>query len=111
MNYSNPRKFAEIDNWPYGTHRVRARFEIEESHGNKERAVRTTENPGGGWNNPKKRTYARKARIVDGDDGRIYIVELTEYGHISVQRGDMKYNFERIHMENPRFWAMLKLFD
>ena len=102
--YTNPRMSASIDNWPSGKHRVMAIFEIERSKRG-ERAVRTTTGA------PKKLTYAAKARIVDGSDGRTYIAELSMYGHISVMRGDMKYEHETVYAGDSRYPAMLKLFD
>ena len=102
--YSNPRMSATIDNWPSGSQRVPARFEIEANPKRGERGVRTTTGA------PKKLTFATKARIVDGDDGRTYIAELTMYGHISIMRGDFKYQQETIHPEDVRYPAALALF-
>jgi len=42
MNYSNPRLKAIIENWPNGSRRVTATFEIEHDPKRGERAVRTT---------------------------------------------------------------------
>ncbi len=67
MSYSNPRTSAVIPDWPSGSQRVTATFSIEAHPKRGERGVRTTTGA------PKTLTYARKARIVDGDDGRIYI--------------------------------------
>lgn len=102
--YSNPRMSANIDNWPNGKHRVVAIFSIEQTSRG-ERAVRVTTGA------PKKLTYAVKARIVDGDDGRTYIAELTQYGHVSIMRGDMKFQEESIHSDSPRYQAALALFQ
>jgi len=102
--YSNPRLHAEIANWPHGSKRVTAIFDIETGKGG-ERAVRTTTGA------PKKLTYARKVRIVDGDDGRTYIAQLTMYGFVSVMRGDMKYQHESIHPTDPNYNAAMALFD
>ena len=70
--YSNPRMSAIIENWPSGGKHVTAKFSIEIREGKGERAVRFTTGAG------KVLTFARKARIVDGDDGRTYIVGLCE---------------------------------
>jgi hypothetical protein len=104
MTYSNPRMSAVIPEWPSGTKRVTAKFEIERNAKRGERAVRTTDGA------PKKLTYAVKARIVDGDDGRTYIAELSIYGHVSIMRGDMKFEHETIWPDNPRYAAALELF-
>lgn len=103
LTYSNPRMSAVIENWPSGSKRVTARFEIEQSKKG-ERAVRMTDGA------PKKLTYAKMARIVDGSDGRTYIAEYTEYGFISIMRGDMKFQHETIHQNNPRYAEILELF-
>lgn len=102
--YSNPRMEATIQNWPCGSKRVTARFEIEQDAKRGERAVRTTDGA------PKKLTYAKMARIVDGSDGRTYIAEYTLYGLISIMRGDMKYSQESIFERDPRYAMALELF-
>ena len=102
--YSNPRMSATIENWPSGSKRVTARFEIEQDAKRGERATRTTTGA------PKKLTYARLARIVDGSDGRTYIAEFTMYGHISIMRGDMKFTQETLFERDPRYSMALELF-
>lgn len=104
LTYSNPRIKADIENWPHGKQRVTARFEIERVPGKGERATRTTTGA------TKKLTYARKARIVDGSDGRTYIAELTIYRHITIMRGDMKYSHESIFENDARYPDLLTLF-
>lgn len=103
MKYSNPRMIATIENWPSGSKRVTARFIIEKTPRG-ERAVRVTDGA------PKKLTFAKLARIVDGDDGRTYIAELTVYGHISIMRGDMKFQHESIFERDPGYADALELF-
>lgn len=104
LTYSNPRMRATIENWPSGSKRVTAQFEIEQDPKRGERAVRTT------TGDPKKLTYAKMARIVDGSDGRTYIAEFTIYGHVTIMRGDMKYSHETIHPTEPRYPEVLELF-
>lgn len=103
LKYSNPRMTATFDNWPSGSKRVTARFEIEQAPKG-ERAVRTT------TGEPKKLTYAKLARIVDGSDGRTYIAEYSIYGHITFMRGDMKFEQETIHPNDPRYAEVLEIF-
>lgn len=111
-SYSNPRRHAEIDNWPMGgSKRGIAIFDIEAKPGRGERGVRVTRDPAGRAGAPKLLTFARKARIVDGDDGRTYIAELTIYGFISIMRGDMKYIHESVNADDPRHEAMVRLFE
>lgn len=103
MTYSNPRLAATIPDWPSGSKRVTAKFEIEQTPKG-ERAIRTTTGA------PKKLTYAKMARIVDGDDGLTYIAEFTDYGFISIMRGDMKIQHEAIFQRDPRYPEVLEVF-
>ena len=104
--YSNPRLRAEIADWPLGRDkRGLAVFSIEAKPGKGERAVRVTTGA------PKALTFARKARIVDGDDGRTYIAELSVYGHVNIMKGDMKYQHETIHAGDPRHAEAMALFQ
>ena len=107
MKYSNPRMRAEIRNWPSGSKRVMAVFEIEQNSKG-ERACRTTTGA------TKKSGYAQKARIVDGDDGRTYIAELHPEpydGLINIVEGTMKFSKERIRKKDERFQELRKLFE
>lgn len=103
LRYSNPRMSATIQDWPSGSKRVTARFEIEQTKRG-ERAVRTT------TGEPKKLTFAKLARIVDGSDGRTYIAMYTEYDSVLVMRGDMKFQHEYISSGNPRYAEVLEIF-
>jgi hypothetical protein len=105
IEYTNPRMSATIENWPSGSKRVTAVFEIEQHPKRGERATRTTTGA------TKKLTFARKVRIVDGSDGKTYIAELTMYGHISIMRSDMKFSHESIHPEDPRYPDARALFN
>lgn len=104
MIYSNPRMSATIENWPSGSKRVTAQFSIESDPKRGERAVRVTTGA------PKKLTFARKMRIVDGDDGRTYIATLSSYGHVTIFQSNMQYNQETIHHGDPRHSELLSLF-
>lgn len=76
--YSNPRTYAEFDDWPCGSGRMRCRcvFVVRSSaRGN--RIERTTFRTDGTPNSPKRGTYCTTARVVDGSDGRIYVLERT----------------------------------
>lgn len=111
MNYSNPRIECTVNDWPYGSHRVKAHFYIE-SGPKGERAVRVTDNPKGGQNKPKKLTYAMKMRIVDGDDGKTYIAEYSQYGFITIMQSNMQFQQETIWPgKDDRFPELIKLFE
>lgn len=103
LTYSNPRMQATIENWPSGSKRVTAHFEIEQTPKG-ERAWRST------TGNPKKLTYAKMMRIVDGSDGHTYIAEYTIYGHITIMRGIMMFYQETIYQKDPRYAMALELF-
>ena len=105
MKYSNPRMRAVIENWPSSFNkRVTATFTIEQHPKRGERAVRVTDGK------PKALTFAKMARIVDGDDGRTYIAELTAYGFVSIMKGDMKLEHETIFDRDPGYADALELF-
>jgi len=107
---SNPRMEVIIEDWPIGRQRCKAWFAVE-SGPRGERVSRRTENKTRtGWNAPKHTTYATRARIVDGDDGRTYIVK--DIGsHISVMRGDMKFSAGSVWPDDPQYADVLSLFD
>ena len=103
MNYSNPRMELTVTDWPSGRFQTTAIFRVETDPKRGQRVVRTTVDPKTGKPcAPKVTTYARQARIVDGDDGHTYIIELAMYGHISVMRGDMKISQEAV-FETPEY--------
>lgn len=102
--YTNPRLHAVVENWPHGGKRVTATFSIEVNPKLGERAVRVTTGA------PRKLTYAVKARIVDGDDGKIYIAELSRYNHITIMRGSMDYIHETVLTANQRHTELRALF-
>jgi hypothetical protein len=102
--YSNPRTEATVEDWPSGKRRVTAVFTVERHPKRGERAVRTT------TGRPRALNYAPKVRIVDGDDGRIYIAHLTNYGHISIMRGTMDYGHDTVFEHEPRYAELAALF-
>jgi hypothetical protein len=111
LTYSNPRMNVVIEDWPSGSLRTKATFSIEQNKRG-ERAVRVTVNPKTGrLNAPKSMTYATKARFVDGSDGRLYIIELSQFKHISVMKGTFDYSQETIYERDPRYAAVLALFE
>jgi hypothetical protein len=103
-NYSNPRIEAIIENWPMGfTRKVTAKFFIEVNNKG-ERAVRETVGVA------KKLTYAKKMRIVDGDDGKTYIAALSYYNSITIFQGNMKFHHESFFPDNEKYQELIKLF-
>lgn len=92
LSYSNPRMSAVIENWPMGgSKRGTCTFGVEVVAKKGERATRQTTGA------IKKKTFARKVRIVDGSDGRTYILELSPMSDcISVGSSDMQHDVETI---------------
>lgn len=110
--YSNPRKSLVVEDWPSGSLRTKATFFVEAKDKKGERAVRVIINPKTGRENaPKALTYANRVVFADGDDGRLYVLELTNYGHISIMKGTFDYTHESIFEDDPRYAAVRVLFD
>jgi hypothetical protein len=110
--YTNPRMTVTIDGWPYGRDlRTTATFTIEQHPTRGERGTGTTVDPKNGRiSKPKTLTYASKARIVDGEDGRTYILELTaSRTHLRVMMSDMQHQLEAIFPDDPRYTDLVAL--
>lgn len=112
MQYSNPRTHAVIEDWPFGQYRTTATFYIETHPKRGERGVRVTRDPKTGRNNkPKALTFARQARIVDGADGKTYILETHHHGDgVSVMQSNMQFQHEVLYPGNPDYDAARALF-
>ena len=102
--YVNPRMAAVIKDWPSGGKRVTATFFVETDPKRGQRAVRITTGA------PKKLTFAKQVRIVEGPDGKTYIAELTEFGHVTIMQSNMKYLHETVFVDDKRYPAALALF-
>ena len=112
MHYSNPRTESTIENWPTGRSTMTAIFSIETHPKRGQRAVRITHHPiTGRPAAPKKLTFARQARIVDGDDGRTYILELSMCGSIHIMKGDMQYSHEHVMVGDARYADLMAMFE
>ena len=105
---SNPRRDAVLGDWPSGRVRVNCRFWIESDPKRGERVCRQIEDKNGRFCKPKRKTYCTRACIVDGDDGRTYLLEQARFGFITIASHDMKYDVETIHEDdNPSYYAEL----
>ncbi len=83
--FSNPRLRAEIQDYPLGgSKRGLCVFEAKSNLKTGWRVGRTTTGA------TKWDTYARLVAIVDGDDGRTYILKATNYGFISIAGSDFR---------------------
>ncbi len=105
MTYSNPRTEAIFTDWPFGRSlRCQCTFKVE-STPRGERVSRTTIDPRNGRvSAPKRTTYGRRMRIVDGDDGRTYILEAVHiYDWLQLWQSNLQYQHEMIRPDDPRF--------
>lgn len=111
--YSNPRMKAVIQDWPSGAHRTTATFEVETHPTRGQRGTRTTIDPRTGRPGAAKvLTYAKRFRIVDGDDGRTYLIaDNGSFGFFTVVRSDMKIHDETIWPKDSRYVDIAALFE
>ncbi len=113
MKYSNSRLKAKIEDWPSGSYRTVAQFEIETHSTRGQRAKRRTLNPKTGkWSAWKLTTFYKRARICDGDDGRTYILRDWNWS-VNVLKANMQYEAENVieSRQPERFKELQALFD
>lgn len=108
--FSNPRKSAVFADWPIGgNNRGECRFTVE-ANAKGERTMRVTTDKHGRWCKPKYLKYGQKQVIVDGDDGKTYILSFNELGFISIYRHDfMSAQPSSIFNDDSEFAATLDL--
>jgi len=91
IRFTNPRLEATFDDWPMGgTKRGSCTFTVEHNAKRGWRFVRqTTFN--GRTAKPKTATYGGKAAIVDGEDGRTYLIQFAgQFDFIKISAHDFK---------------------
>lgn len=95
LTFTNPRLHAEFTDWPLGgSKRGACTFNIEHNPKRGYRLTRTT------FGKPKVGTYSGPAAIVDGDDGRTYVLQVAAgYGFIKVTKSDF-YDNETVFQED-----------
>lgn len=108
LTYSNARAVAEFADWPHGRNeRTRCTFRVERVKGRGERVSRVTVDPRTGREaKPKVTTAGLRAAIVDGSDGKTYVVTLTIYGGLSVMRGTLDVSQESVFPGDDRYPAL-----
>lgn len=90
MKFSNPRLVAEFPDWPIGgNNRGMCKFFVENGGKKGVRVVRQTQDKHGNWCKPKANVYGLAAAIVDGNDGKTYILQTSVYG-LTVYTHDFK---------------------
>lgn len=115
--FINPRAFAEIPNYPIGgSRRATAIFGTDRHATRGIRIYRTT------TGKPKFTTYCHRACIMDGDNGRTYILMMSDpaYGcPITIKSADMKHDARDdeiggphyVPHDNPEYAALSALLD
>lgn len=89
IKFNNPRLNAEFSDWPIGGQsRGQCKFTVETHIKRGQRVSRTTTDKFGRWHKPKYSVYGIQTIIVDGSDGRTYILQRTIYNSITVMRHD-----------------------
>jgi hypothetical protein len=110
IKYTNPRREATIEDWPWGSkERTSARFFVE-SNKRGERIGRVLVDPRTRREcKPKFGVYHKQAVICDGSDGRTYALGYFDGRGVLVMCGDMKYQKEYIWKDagntTPERWA------
>lgn len=91
LPFTNPRTVAEFDDWPIGGDlRGFCRFEVQTDPKRGQRVSRVTRDKNGRLCKPKYLTYARRMVIVDGSDGRTYILAAGIYRQVTIFGSDFK---------------------
>lgn len=107
LELSDPRKEAEVRDWPSGKRRVTALFRVEVSENWGERVSRITtklDSVPESYGKPRRTAYHKKIRIVNGNDGRIYLLGLTDFRQIVVISGTLnKTEYLHANEANPQF--------
>lgn len=104
LPFSNPRTVAVIEDYPIGGRaRGRCTFKVEHNPTHGYRVSRVT------TGKPKMSTYAGRTVIVDGSNGKTYILRRTR-NFIAVDRSDFKSQFTAF-ADHPHFAALNNLID
>ncbi len=101
LKLSNPRNSAIIEDWPTGRKRCTATFTVETKKG-KYRVSRVT------TGKPKKTTYNHRMCIVDGDDGRTYLIAITMYDQAIVMLGTLTSTQHYFKETNPEMYQQVR---
>jgi hypothetical protein len=105
LTFSNPRMTAEFNDWPIGGANVgKCKFGFESHPKRGLRLTRQTTNKYGSWCKPKLDTYGGPGAIVDGSDGKTYVLQFAgePYDFLYVKRHDFMHA-ESVFPDNPRF--------
>ncbi len=109
LTFTNPRHAVEFDDWPSGSARVKCKFYTEHDAKRGFRVCRQTQDKHGQWCKPKTRTFTTMLAIVDGSDGRTYILEMSRYGFVSIIRSDFFNAYDSVFDTDPRHAELVGL--
>jgi hypothetical protein len=106
VKFSNPRLRAEIQDYPLGgSKRGLCVFQLEQHPKRGWRFTRTT------TGKPKTATYGREGAVVDGDNGRTYLIQRADsFNFINVWGSDFKNVIDAPSVfpeSNPELYAEL----
>ena len=115
IRFSNPQLQADFNDWPSGRARVLCRFTVQSDPKRGERVARTTTGRHGSWCAAKHTTYSDQFRIVDGSDGRTYLLarRLPLLGYaaaITIWLSDAQHVVDTVYGDDPRYPALVSLF-
>lgn len=109
VTFSNPRLKAVIEDWPSGKQRVTCTFEVEAKKGKGERVNRIT------TGKPKSTTYTDWMCIVDGDDGKTYLLGADrgagDYSVVTIWPGTLQNGVEYVYKrgQEERYLGLIAL--
>lgn len=110
LTFSNARSTAEFDDWPSGRDRVKCRFYTEHDQNRGYRVCRQTTDKKGAWCKPKTTTFSGLCTIVDGSDGKTYVLRIAnEYGFVSIYRHDFMTAYDSVFEADARHAELLKI--
>ncbi len=108
LTFSNPRTLAEFNDWPLGGNkRGRCVFKVERN----KRGYRVSRQTTG---KPKFDTYGGLVAIVDGSNGKTYILQVaTPFKFIKISRSDFmnaaEANGGSVHETDPDYQPLMEL--
>lgn len=94
FKFSNPRTRAVFEDWPSGRFMTKCGFLVHTDPKKGERVSRITHDKNGKPCKPKFTTYATEWAIVDGENGKTYLLARGPHG-ITVMSADMQHNAPR----------------
>lgn len=113
IQFSNPRLHAEFPDWPLGGSKRGLCVFTVETNKKGSRILRTT------TGKPKASTYSTKVAIVDGSDGKTYLLHYNDtYNSVDIYQSDNAHNAhfdvngDHYHPQgSPLFYTLIELIN